>query len=94
MSNNGCSVSIARERADAAGRRVGAAEAQGHDLETAPRTFTMEDVRFVRVLQIDGQIVTRIYFKKGRFCDVKSDLNQAYSIMKDAAQILLRRRAL
>lgn len=32
-----------------------------------------------------GEIVTRIYLKGGHFCDVPSDLNQAYSMLKDAA---------
>jgi hypothetical protein len=94
MSSRGCGVTIAQEPAVTAGRPQRTLEARGRDLETAPRTFRTDDVRFVRVLEINGQIVTRIYFKKGRFCDVKSDLNQAYSIMKDAAQIMLRRRAL
>jgi hypothetical protein len=94
MSNRGCGVSIARDLPVAAGRPPRTVKARGSDLVTAPRTFRTEDVRFVRVLEINGAIVTRIYFKRGRFCDVKSDLNQAYSMMKDAAQILLRRWAM
>ena len=98
MSNRGCGVSIAQEAPVTAGgaraRPPRTARAQASDLATATRTFRTEDVRFVRVLEINGAIVTRIYFKRGRFCDVKSDLNQAYSMMKDAAQILLRRWAM
>jgi hypothetical protein len=93
MSNRGCGVSIAQDLPVTPGRPR-TAKARGSDLATEPRTFRTEDVRFVRVLEMNGAIVIRIYFKRGRFCDVKSDLNQAYSMMKDAAQILLRRWAM
>ena len=55
------------------------------------KTHNVTDIQMVRLLEVDGRIVVRVYFKEGHFFDVKSDANQAYVLATDGLKVLTRR---
>jgi hypothetical protein len=55
------------------------------------KTQNAADIQLLRLLEVDGRIVVRVYFKEGHFFDVKSDANQAYVLATDGLKVLTRR---